>query len=291
MKCGNSGWRLDVADELPDVFIENLRKAVKDENPNAFLVGEVWEDASNKESYGARRKFLLGEQFDSVMNYVFRDAILNFCKGQHGKYTMDLIMSVIENYPRPVLRVLMNSLSTHDTERAITVMAGEPLDGKDREWQADTKLDDEHKKLGVKLLKVASAMQFTLPGFPCIYYGDEAGMEGYRDPFNRCCYPWGKENKELIEWHKKLADVRKSCSALWDGDFINVLSEERRISYIRHDKDSAIFCTFNLYDYEVEAKMPPGYADGKSVFGSKLENGILTIPPMSAEFVVIELGI
>ena len=166
------------------------------------------------------------------MNYVFRDAILNFCKGQHGKYTMDLIMSVIENYPRPVLRVLMNSLSTHDTERAITVMAGEPLDGKDREWQADTKLDDEHKKLGVKLLKVASAMQFTLPGFPCIYYGDEAGMEGYRDPFNRCCYPWGKENKELIEWHKKLADVRKSCSALWDGDFINVLSEERRISYI-----------------------------------------------------------
>ena len=289
MKCGNSGWRLDVADELPDVFIENLRKAVKDENPNAFLVGEVWEDASNKESYGARRKFLLGEQFDSVMNYVFRDAILNFCKGQHGKYTMDLIMSVIENYPRPVLRVLMNSLSTHDTERAITVMAGEPLDGKDREWQADTKLDDEHKKLGVKLLKVASAMQFTLPGFPCIYYGDEAGMEGYRDPFNRCCYPWGKENKELIEWHKKLADVRKSCSALWDGDFINVLSEERRISYIRHDKDSAIFCTFNLYDYEVEAKMPPGYADGKPVFGSKLENGILTIPPMSAEFVVLEL--
>ena len=291
MKCGNSGWRLDVADELPDVFIENLRKAVKDENPNAFLVGEVWEDASNKESYGARRKFLLGEQFDSVMNYVFRDAIINFCKGQHGKYTMDLIMSVIENYPRPVLRVLMNSLSTHDTERAITVMAGEPLDGKDREWQADTKLDDEHKKLGVKLLKVASAMQFTLPGFPCIYYGDEAGMEGYRDPFNRCCYPWGKENKELIEWHKRLADVRKSCSALWDGDFINVLSEERRISYIRHDKDSAIFCTFNLYDYEVEAKMPPGYADGKPVFGSKLENGILTIPPMSAEFVVIELGI
>lgn len=291
MKCGNSGWRLDVADELPDVFIENLRKAVKDENPNAFLVGEVWEDASNKESYGARRKFLLGEQFDSVMNYVFRDAILNFCKGQHGKYTMDLIMSVIENYPRPVLRVLMNSLSTHDTERAITVMAGEPLDGKDREWQADTKLDDEHKKLGVKLLKVASAMQFTLPGFPCIYYGDEAGMEGYRDPFNRCCYPWGKENKELIEWHKKLADVRKSCSALWDGDFINALSEERRISYIRHDKDSAIFCTFNLYDYEVEAKMPPGYADGKPVFDSKLENGILTIPPMSAEFVVLELGI
>ena len=192
------------------MFIENLRKAVKDENPNAFLVGEVWEDASNKESYGARRKFLLGEQFDSVMNYVFRDAILNFCKGQHGKYTMDLIMSVIENYPRPVLRVLMNSLSTHDTEKEQSQLwQANRLTARTENGRLTLSLMTSIKKLGVKLLKVASAMQFTLPGFPCIYYGDEAGMEGYRDPFNRCCYPWGKENKELIEWHKKLADVRK----------------------------------------------------------------------------------
>ena len=96
---------------------------------------------------------------------------------------------------------------------------------------------------------------------------------------------------DVIRGAMKIRNSLNGCSSLWDGDFINVLSEERRISYIRHDKDSAIFCTFNLYDYEVEAKMPPGYADGKPVFGSKLENGILTIPPMSAEFVVIELGI
>ena len=90
-------------------------------------------------------------------------------------------------------------------------------------------------------------IQYTLPGFPCVYYGDEAGMEGYRDPFNRCCYPWGKENKELIEWHKKLGNLRKSCSALWDGEFVNVYAKERRLEYIRHDDHSAIFCTFNLY--------------------------------------------
>lgn len=290
MRCGNSGWRLDVADELPDEFMEKLRKSVKEENPEAFIVGEVWEDASNKESYGARRKFLLGEQLDSVMNYVFRNAILDFCKGQDAKYTMNSIMSVIENYPRPVLRVLMNSLSTHDTERAITVIAGEPLNGRDRWWQAEHhKLSDEQRARGTKLLKLAAAMQYTLPGFPCVYYGDEAGMEGYRDPFNRCCYPWGKENKELIEWHKQLGDLRKSCSALWDGDFINVYADGRRIAYIRHDKKTALYCTFNSGDQDEIILPPPGYADGTPLFGTKLENGKITVPALGCAMLLAEL--
>lgn len=288
MRCGNSGWRLDVADELPDEFMENLRKSVKEENPEAFIVGEVWEDASNKESYGARRKFLLGEQLDSVMNYVFRNAILDFCRGQDAKYTMESIMSVIENYPRPVLRVLMNSLSTHDTERALTVIAGEPLNGRDREWQANTKLSQEQRERGIKLLKIAAAMQYTLPGFPCVYYGDEAGMEGYRDPFNRCCYPWGKENKELIEWHTQLGNLRKSCSALWDGDFIDAYAKDRRIAYIRHDEKTALYCTFNVSDKEEIVSPPPGYANAKPLFGAKLENGKLFVPPLSCAFLINE---
>ncbi len=147
---------------------------------------------------------------------------------------MAAIMSVIENYPRPVLRVLMNSLSTHDTERALTVIAGEPLNGRDRCWQANTHLSREQRERGVKLLKIAAAMQYTLPGFPCVYYGDEAGLEGYRDPFNRACYPWGREDKELVEWHSKLGKLRESCSALWDGDFIDAyamgsVSSERAV--------------------------------------------------------------
>lgn len=287
MRCGSSGWRLDVADELPDEFMENLRKSVKEENPEAFIVGEVWEDASNKESYGARRKFLLGEQLDSVMNYVFRNAILDFCRGQDARYTMSAIMSVIENYPRPVLRVLMNSLSTHDTERALTVIAGEPLNGRDRKWQAETSLSKEQRERGLKLLRIASAMQYTLPGFPCVYYGDEAGMEGYRDPFNRRCYPWGREDKELIEWHAKLGNLRKSCSALWDGDFINVYARERRLAYIRRDKHSAIYCSFNLGDETAEFSAPPGYANAKPLFGSKLENCKLYVEPLSCEMLIL----
>lgn len=287
MRCGSSGWRLDVADELPDEFMENLRKSVKEENPEAFIVGEVWEDASNKESYGARRKFLLGEQLDSVMNYVFRNAILDFCRGQDARYTMSAIMSVIENYPRPVLRVLMNSLSTHDTERALTVIAGEPLNGRDRKWQAETSLSKEQRERGLKLLRIASAMQYTLPGFPCVYYGDEAGMEGYRDPFNRRCYPWGREDKELIEWHAKLGNLRKSCSALWDGDFINVYARERRLAYIRRDKHSAIYCSFNLGYETAEFSAPPGYANAKPLFGSKLENCKLYVEPLSCEMLIL----
>lgn len=290
MRCGNSGWRLDVADELPDEFMEKLRKSVKEENPEAFIVGEVWEDASNKESYGARRKFLLGEQLDSVMNYVFRNAILDFCKGQNAHYTMDAIMSVIENYPRPVLRVLMNSLSTHDTERAITVLAGEPLNGRDRQWQAQQRLSAEQRERGKKLLKLAVAMQYTLPGFPCVYYGDEAGMEGYRDPFNRCCYPWGREDNELIDWHRELGNLRKSCSALWDGDFINVYAEDRRIAYIRHDSNTALYCTFNAGDSIETFLPPPGYANGTPLLGTRLENGKLVLPPTSCAFLLIELN-
>lgn len=289
MRLGNSGWRLDVADELPDEFMENLRSSVKGENPEALIVGEVWEDASNKESYGARRKFLLGEQLDTVMNYVFRGAILDFCRGQDARYTMASIMSVLENYPRPVIRVLMNSLSTHDTERALTIMAGEPLNDRDRKWQAEQKLSPERRELGIKLMKIASAMQYTLPGFPCVYYGDEAGMEGYRDPFNRCCYPWGKEDEELLEWHRQLGALRSECSALWDGDFISAYANGRRLAYIRHDGKTAVYCAFNLYDREEEITPPPGYSDARVVFGSKFEDNKLTLRPLGCEFLVINL--
>lgn len=168
MRDGNSGWRLDVADELPDIFLENLRKAVKAENSEGIIIGEVWEDASNKESYGERRKFILGDQLDSVMNYVFRNAIIDFCKGVDAKYVMSNILNVLENYPRPVIRVLMNLLSTHDTERILTVIAGEPLNGRDRQWQAETKLTKEQREVGLQLVKIATGIQFTLPGFPCI---------------------------------------------------------------------------------------------------------------------------
>lgn len=288
MRHGNSGWRLDVADELPDEFLENLRKAVKAQDPEGIVIGEVWEDASNKESYGARRRFLLGEQLDSVMNYVFRNAILDFVRGVDAKYVMDQIMSVVENYPKPVLRVLMNLLSTHDTERALTVMAGEPLNGRDRWWQANQKLTPEQRQRGIKLMKMAAAIQYTLPGFPCVYYGDEAGMEGYRDPFNRACYPWGRENQELIEWHKELGELRRNCETLWDSNFVNVYSQGRLLSYLRTTADEGLFCAFNSGFSDIIIDIPACFTSGygKPVMGTRVEGGKLVVPSLGCAIMV-----
>ncbi|MFR6512398.1 MAG: glycoside hydrolase family 13 protein, partial [Eubacterium sp.] len=141
LKCGISGWRLDVADELPDVFLDDLRRAVKDENSDAVIIGEVWEDATTKLAYGERRRYLLGEQLDSVMNYPFADAVLNFVKFANADAFIDSVMSIIEKYPPQVTNVLMNHIGTHDTERAITRLAGENCEGYGRHWQ------HEHNKL------------------------------------------------------------------------------------------------------------------------------------------------
>ena len=190
LRLGISGWRLDVADELPDVFLDDLRKAVKEENENAVIIGEVWEDATNKFAYGERRRYLLGGQLDSVMNYPFADAILNYVKFGNAQAFMSAIMSIIENYPPCVVNVLMNHIGTHDTERAITRLAGESAQGKDRSWQhSHNQLSDYDYLKGVSMMKLASLIQYTLPGVPSLYYGDEAGMQGMKDPFNRACFP------------------------------------------------------------------------------------------------------
>ena len=198
LKKGASGWRLDVADELPDSFLDQLTEAAKEEKPDAVVLGEVWEDATTKESYGSRRRYLLGRQLDSVMNYPFRNAVLGFFTGADAAQIAEGILSVLENYPPQVVRMLMNHIGTHDTERAVTVLAGEPSQGRGREWQSAQTLSSGQRERGVRLMMAASAMQYTLPGVPCVYYGDEAGMEGYKDPFNRGCYPWGRENQELL---------------------------------------------------------------------------------------------
>ncbi|MBR3289216.1 MAG: glycoside hydrolase family 13 protein, partial [Clostridia bacterium] len=122
MKSGIGGWRLDVADELPDVFLDALREAVKAEDPDGLVLGEVWEDASCKHSYGHLRRYLLGRQLDSVMNYPFCGAILDFLRGGSSADFQETVGSIVENYPPQVTRLLMNHIGTHDTERALTAL-------------------------------------------------------------------------------------------------------------------------------------------------------------------------
>lgn len=250
LQKGAKGWRLDVADELPDKFLDNFRAAVKKGSEDAIIFGEVWEDASNKISYGLRRRFLLGKQLDSVMNYPFRNAILNFIKGMNANEVVNDILNILENYPKPVIKNLMNSLGTHDTTRVITELVGDNPKLMSKNARAYFKLSDEKRAMGLKLVKLASAMQYTLPGIPCVYYADEAGLEGYEDPFNRAAYPWGKEESSLLEWYIKLGELRKmKVFKGTDIKFKEVL--DHFILFNREFEDMKLTCAFNASEEEI----------------------------------------
>ncbi len=234
---GASGWRLDVADELPDEFIDNLNKSVKAKGSDKVIYGEVWEDATNKESYGVRRRYLIGGQLDSVMNYPFKEAILNYIKGGDPKILVDGVMTIVEHYPKPSTDILMNFLSTHDTERAITRLAGEDVGWNGREWQSQHELTNEQYSYGISLMKCAMVLQFFMPGIPSIYYADEAGKEGYKDPFNRGTYPWGNENDDLISFTRELGRIRRSNKVFEKGTIRFTEATSEYVIFEREDKE------------------------------------------------------
>lgn len=275
LKCGAAGWRLDVADELPDIFLDSFRKAVKAENPDALVMGEVWEDASNKSSYGQRRRYLTGDQLDSVMNYPFAGAVIDFVRNGVAEVFSSRIMTIVENYPKQVLDVLMNHISTHDTMRAITALAGESCEYRDRYWQSTHSLDDNAYKNGVQLVKMASAVQFTLPGVPSIYYGDEAGMQGYKDPFNRCCYPWGNENKELLEWYRKLGEIRSANKCFIDGRLEVLSSVAGCVAYSRKKDENAILVISNSNPHSITYYVKDEWSDVEDLLGNSYVRGTL----------------
>ena len=229
---GASGFRLDVADELPDAFIERIRQAVKAHGEDKLLIGEVWEDATTKEAFGQRRTYLRGKGLDAVMNYPFRNAALSFVTSGDAAAVAEQILTICENYPAPALNCAMNFLSTHDTERAITAIAGEPANGRDRNWQSKRRISPMEMDDAVKKLLLGYAMIYTLPGVPCIYYGDEIAMQGYRDPFNRAFYDWNSTEQRLRGPLATLARLRRECDA-FDGGRLEIVSAKGDILHYR----------------------------------------------------------
>lgn len=280
LKCGISGWRLDVADELPDVFLDDLRRAVKDENSDAVIIGEVWEDATTKLAYGERRRYLLGEQLDSVMNYPFADAVLNFVKFANADAFIDSVMSIIEKYPPQVTNVLMNHIGTHDTERAITRLAGENCEGYGRHWQHEhNKLSDYDYYRGVSMMKIASLIQYTLPGVPSLYYGDEIGMQGMKDPFNRACMDWYEPNTELHRWYKRLGEIRRGCKAFESGSFVPVYCSYKTVAYLRSGDNNEVLVAVNLDENAVDINVGSQWDNAYYFFESTVQNGNLHLEP------------
>ena len=256
IKAGASGWRLDVADELPDKFLDALRKAVKAEKDDSYILGEVWEDASNKISYGKRRPYLLGGQLDSVMNYPFADLLIGFAVTANADGFNDKIAEICENYPKAAVDCLMNHIGTHDTCRVLNRLAtlGNYRNGCGGRYSGG--LDDGQKETGKRLLRLVAAMQFTLPGVPCIYYGDEAGLEGGEDPFNRGCYPWGNEDNELIEYYRMLGKIREEHPVFKDGDFVPVSSTLGCVAYERQGRGERVMTVANRNGHSIVYILP-----------------------------------
>lgn len=218
LKLGADGFRLDVADELPDEFIKEIRAKMKEVNPEALLIGEVWEDASNKVSYNRRREYFLGNELDSVMNYPFRDAIIDFVLNLDSEKLRDTVMTICENYPSEVVCVLMNMLSTHDTPRLLSLLSAVKPPEKKSE-RAIFKLSKQQLEIATERLKVATFLQFTLPGMPCIYYGDEILTEGFEDPFCRSYFDWEKEKGSVTrKFFERLSFVKNKSDILKFGN-------------------------------------------------------------------------
>lgn len=234
LRMGASGFRLDVADELPDEFISILRKELKEEKEDALLIGEVWEDASNKESYGKRRRFLLGEELDSVMNYVFRSALLSYLKdGDASLFSMRLA-SLLENYPLEALYSAMNLISSHDVPRALTSLSDAPsFRSLSRKEQHDYVIPPEKLSLAKRRMVLAIALQMTLPGAPTIYYGDEIAMTGYADPFNRAPMDWEKEECEITRQMKLFTKLRNENMCLRTGFYTLLYYKDGVICFMR----------------------------------------------------------
>lgn len=213
IRGGASGVRLDVSDELPDSFLREMRRCVKRASDGqALVLGEVWEEATTKISYGNYRDFAFGRTHDTVMGYPFREAILRFLRGEEDAKTWSLTMERYrENFPDQIFYCMMNLISSHDVPRAITELAGAPDPG-DRALQRELRLPRGVKGRASALMKMAFAMQMAFPGCPCTYYGDEIGMDGYRDPFNRRTYPWTNQERwqrELLAAFQKISGLRR----------------------------------------------------------------------------------
>ncbi len=293
LRAGADGWRLDVADELPDDFVHGIHAAARAEKPDAVLIGEVWEDGSTKIAYGARRKHILGGHCDGLMNYPLRSAILTYFTGGGGEGFVESMETIRENYPPFAFYSAMNSLGTHDTPRILTLLGAEgEFRDQSKDWRAQFQLSPKQRKRGKDLLRAAALLLFCFPGSPTVYYGDEAGMEGFEDPFNRQTYPWGREDQELVDWFRALGQARRKYPALRRGTIQYLYGKGPLLAFLRQEGKQRLLCAFNAGEtpqamsLELEGQLAPILGEAQS---ERQEGTVsLTLPPQSGALFTVK---
>lgn len=277
LRHGIGGYRLDVADELPDFFLKKLRECVKSENGDGLIIGEVWEDASNKIAYGERRQYFQGGELDSVMNYPLKNAIIDYMTGGNTTALCRTIDMLIDHYPKCVLDSLMNSLSTHDTARILTVLGGKNAYSK--EEMSELFLSEEERRAAIEKLKMATVLQYTLPGVPCVYYGDENGMEGYSDPFCRRCFDWMHRRVELYSFYQKLGEIREKYREIFaEGEYVDVYHDEKMLLYARTTVEKSCYVFVNNSSFSMNFSLDGTF---RELIGDTVCRDVLSVRPYS----------
>ena len=259
IEAGASGWRLDVADELPDCFIRDVRSRIKAEDPESVLIGEVWEDCSNKQGPEGRRGYVDGCELDSAMNYPLRTAILRFLRGDESAFDLERrLWSLFENYPKPFRDACLNLLSSHDETRAVTFLAGGPdRFTATRAEQAAFRPDGPTLARAKRLFMAGTALQMLLPGVPCVYYGDEVGLFGGGDPFNRRPYPWGREDLVMRDTVRTLIGLRQGSEAIRQGHLRMGAVSGKCFALVRYGEEECVVLLVNQSAVPVSAAIYP----------------------------------
>lgn len=293
IKKGASGWRLDVADELTDDFIVGIKDALLTENPDAVLIGEVWEDASNKVSYGKLRDYFLGKELDSVMNYPFRNAMINyFNENQSSGQSMRELVSLYEHYPRENFMSNMNLIGSHDRRRILTALANpENTDYLSEKQKEEFTLSEEDLFKAKEKLKQLVLVQMTFPGVPVVYYGDETGTVGLEDPFNRSTLDWDNIDEELHSWYKDMIKLRNESDVLKRGNFLPIITNDDVFAFTRSLDNKTILTAVNRNPYKAHSF---SYLDNTDLTGYDLLNekevelNNIELEPFGKSLVVIE---
>ncbi|MDO5446016.1 MAG: glycogen synthase GlgA [Eubacteriales bacterium] len=243
MRRGASGWRIDVADEIPDDVLALIRKEVKAEDSDAPIIGEVWEDCVSKEGPEGPRDYALGNSLDSVMNYPFRFALIDYIMRRRNAWSFaEFLTSQQMNYPRPLYYSLMNLISSHDVDRIRTALASDVnLHDIPREELSEMVFDEERLEKALEFEKLAAVIQFVVPGVPCIYYGDEQGMTGPCDPLNRAPFREA-ESQELYDFYADLAAKRSSTEALLSGEAAFIAVSDDVLAILRYIPGGSAVC-------------------------------------------------
>ena len=267
VRMGIGGWRLDVADELSNDFLDEFRAAVKQESGGeCVVIGEVWENAADKIAYSKRRRYLSGKQLDSVMNYPVRNGILDFIRYRDAEGLYHVLTELYSSYPEQVCHALMNLVGTHDTERVLTMLGSteEDLD-KTNEQLSTYRLHAKQRAVAVPFVKMAAALQYTVFGIPSLYYGDELGLEGARDPFCRMPMPWSEMDQphraELLRFYQKLGRLRAEHPVFDGGAFEVLYHDESCIAYARRKQGREVVVAASRHESEITLPIKGEFID------------------------------